>query len=114
MKVKSENEVAQLCRTLSDLMDCSLPGSSIHVIFRAVVLEWVATAFSEKVYLQVYFQHCPKTTVPIGARAKEESFAGNVVICMWGLEMTENINILRNLVPDTLMVEEKKASYDKT
>ena len=33
---------------------------------------------------------------------------------MWGLEMTENINILRNLVPDTLMVEEKKASYDKT
>lgn len=53
-------------------------------------------------------QHCPKTTVPIGARAREESFAGNVVICMWGLEMTENINILRNLVPDTLVVVEEK------
>ena len=41
MKVKSESEVAQ-----SDPMDCSLPGSSIHGIFRARVLEWVAIAFS--------------------------------------------------------------------
>ena len=46
MKVKSESEVAQLCLTLSDLMDCSLPGSSVHGIFQARVLEWVATAFS--------------------------------------------------------------------
>ena len=41
MKVKSESEVAQLCLTLSDPMDCSLPGSSVHVIFQARVLEWV-------------------------------------------------------------------------
>ena len=41
MKVKSESEVAQLCLTLSDLMDCSLPGSSVHGIFQARVLEWV-------------------------------------------------------------------------
>ena len=47
MKVKSEREVAQLCPTLSDLMDCSPPGSSIHGIFQARVLEWVAIAFSE-------------------------------------------------------------------
>ena len=47
MKVKSESEVAQSCPTLSDLMDCSLPGSSIHGIFQAVVLEWGAIAFSE-------------------------------------------------------------------
>ena len=40
MKVKSESEVAQSCLTLSDLMDCSLPGSSIHGIFQARVLEW--------------------------------------------------------------------------
>ena len=40
MKVKSESEVAQLCPTLSDLMDCSLPGSSIHGIFQARALEW--------------------------------------------------------------------------
>ena len=47
MKVKSESEVAQSCPTLSDTMDCSLPGSSAHGIFQARVLEWGAIAFSE-------------------------------------------------------------------
>ena len=42
MKVKSESEAAQLCPTLSDPMDCSLPGSSVHGILQARVLEWVA------------------------------------------------------------------------
>ena len=46
MKVKSENEVTQSCPTLRDPMDCSLPGSSIHGIFQARVLEWGAIAFS--------------------------------------------------------------------
>ena len=46
MKVKSESEVAQSCLTLSDPMDCSLPGSSIRGIFQARVLEWGAIAFS--------------------------------------------------------------------
>ena len=46
MKVKSESEVAQSCPTLSDPMDCSLPGSSVHGIFQARVLEWGAIAFS--------------------------------------------------------------------
>ena len=46
MKVKSENEVAQLYLTLSDPMDCSPPGFSIHGIFQARVLEWGAIAFS--------------------------------------------------------------------
>ena len=46
MKVKSESEVAQSCLTLSDPMDCSPPGSSIHETFQARVLEWVAIAFS--------------------------------------------------------------------
>ena len=46
MKVKSENEVAQSCPTLSDPMDRSLQGSSIHGIFQARVLEWGAIAFS--------------------------------------------------------------------
>src|SRR5574337_854526 len=46
MKVKSESEVAQSCLTLSDPMDCSLPGSSVHGIFQARVLEWGAIAFS--------------------------------------------------------------------
>ena len=48
MKVKSESEVAQSCPTLSDPMDCSLPGSSVHGIFQARVLEWGAVAFSIK------------------------------------------------------------------
>ena len=46
MKVKSESEAAQSCPTLSDPMNCSLPGSSIHGIFQARVLEWGAIAFS--------------------------------------------------------------------
>ena len=46
MKVKSESEVAQSCPTLRDPMVCSLPGSSVHGIFQARVLEWVAIAFS--------------------------------------------------------------------
>ena len=47
MKVKSESEVAQSCPTLSDSMGFSLPGSSIHGIFQARVLEWGAIAFSK-------------------------------------------------------------------
>ena len=46
MKVESESEVAQSCQTLSNPMDCSLPGSSVHGIFQARVLEWGAIAFS--------------------------------------------------------------------
>ena len=46
MKVKSESEVAQWSPTLSDPMDCSLPGSSVHGIFQARVPEWGAIAFS--------------------------------------------------------------------
>ena len=47
MKVKSQSEVAQSCPTLSDPMDYSLPGSSVHGIFQARVLEWGAIAFSD-------------------------------------------------------------------
>ena len=57
MKVKSESEVAQSCPTLSNLMDCSLPGSSVHQIFQARVLEWGAIAFSElflSAYIYIY------------------------------------------------------------
>ena len=50
MKVKSESEVAQSCLTLSDSMDCSLSGSSVHGIFQAGVLEWGAIAFSRAFY----------------------------------------------------------------
>ena len=53
MKVKSESEVTQSCLTLSDPMDCSPPGSSVHGIFQARVLEWVAIAFSN--LFDIYF-----------------------------------------------------------
>ena len=49
LKVKSESEVPQSCPTLSDPMDCTLSGFSIHGIFQARVLEWVAIAFSGKI-----------------------------------------------------------------
>ena len=58
MKMKSESEVAQSCLTLSDPMDCSLPGSSIHGIFQARVLEWDAIAFSDKFVWCALFIRC--------------------------------------------------------
>ena len=60
MKVKSESEVAQLCPTLSDPMDCSPPGSSVHVIFQARVLEWGAIAF----FRQLQIHHCQEKDPP--------------------------------------------------
>ena len=53
MKVKSESEVAQSFPTISDPMDCSLPGSSIRGIFQERELEWGAIAFSELLYWEL-------------------------------------------------------------
>ena len=61
MKVKSESEVAQSCQTLSDPMDCSLPGSSVHGFFKAKVLEWGAIAFCDT---KGVFQLRKRTTAP--------------------------------------------------
>ena len=47
---ESESEVAQLCPTLCDPMDCSLPGSSVHGIFQGIVLEWTAISFSRGIF----------------------------------------------------------------
>ena len=56
MKVRSESDLAQSCPTLSDPMDCSLPGSSAHGIFQARVLEWGAIAFSKRLTYGSLFQ----------------------------------------------------------
>ena len=56
MKVKSESEVAQSHPTVSNPMDCSLPGSSIHGIFQARVLEWGAIAFSLRFMKRIEYQ----------------------------------------------------------
>ena len=57
MKVKSESEVAQSCLTLSDPMDCSLPGSSVHGIFQVRILEWgaIALAIALPILMQLKF-----------------------------------------------------------
>ena len=75
MKVKSESEVAQSCVTLSDPMDCSLPGSSVHGILQARVLEWGAIAFSEDLYIENY-----KTLVK---EIKEDTNRWRNIPCSW-------------------------------
>ena len=63
MKVESESEVTQSCPTLSDPMDCSLPGSFVHEIVRATVLEWGAIAFSNNIYCTVLFEGINEITL---------------------------------------------------
>ena len=67
IKVKSESEVAQSYLTLRDPMDCSLPGSSVHGIFQARVLEWATIAFSVLIikYLIIQFSSCPTLCDPM-------------------------------------------------
>ena len=81
MKVKSESEVAQSCPTPSDPMDCSPPGSSIHGIFQARVLEWVAIAFSD-MKLHTSSQSIleketlyPLVAFPSGSTVKESTYS---------------------------------------
>ena len=76
MKVKSESEVAQSCPTLRDPMDCSLPGSSIHGVFLARVLEWGAIAFSVIIgdwNAKVRSQEIPGTTSKFGLGVQNEA-----------------------------------------
>ena len=64
MKVKSKSEVVQSCLTLRDPMDCSPPGSSVHGIFQARVLEWGAIAFSEvPTYNKLMINHLKDTQI---------------------------------------------------
>ena len=75
MKVKSEREVVQSCPTLSDPMDYSPPGSSVHGIFQARVLEWGAIAFSALLPNSDLIKITTKTNVLIvGQRIKNMSF----------------------------------------
>ena len=70
MKMKSESEVTQSCLTLSDPRDCSLPGSSVHGIFQARVLEWIAIGFSIVMFssldqIRSVAQSCPTLCDPM-------------------------------------------------
>jgi len=66
MKVKSESEVTQSCLTLSDPMDCSPPGSSVHGVFQARVLEWGAIA-SDPLPLLILSPHLAHPSRPISS-----------------------------------------------
>ena len=83
MKVESESEVAQSCPTLSDPMDCSLPGSSVHRIFQARVLEWGAIAFSDFKYSLSLIWEFPDTHILIqddeGLAGREECIIPHVL-----------------------------------
>ena len=77
MKVERESEVTQSCLTLSDPMDCSPPGSSVHGIFWATVLEWGAIAFSQCHYsIQVNPRCLTSYAFDVFKRARKETNAG--------------------------------------
>ena len=85
MKVKSESEVAQPYLTLSNRMDCSLPGSSIHGIFQARVLEWGAIALSVSGFSSVT-QLCPTLCDPMDCSLLGSSIHGifQARVLEWG------------------------------
>ena len=72
MKVKSESEIAQLCPTLSEPMDCSLPGSSAHGIFQARVLEWGVIAFSPALWALVIHRYFRGPNCPLSKADKKK------------------------------------------
>ena len=95
MKAKSEREVAQSCPTLSDPMDCSPPGSSVHGIFQARVLEWGAIAFSEEI---------PGVTGKFGLGVQNEAGQRLLEFCQ------ENTLVIAN----TLFQQHKRRLYTWT
>ena len=104
MKVKSESEVAQSCLTLSNPMDCSLPGSSVQGIFQARVLEWVASAFSITVgdwNAKVTSQETTGVTGKFGLRVQYEAGQMLIVFCQ------ENAQVIAR----TLFQQQKRWLY---
>ena len=78
---KPKSEVTQLCLTLYDFMDCSLPGSSVHGIFQARILEWVAISFSRESsqprdQTQVS-PHCRQTLYRLSYQGSHNIFTGS-------------------------------------
>ena len=87
MKVKSESEVAQSCPTLSDPMDCRLPGSSVHGIFQARVLEWGAIAFSGRAS-----EFLPNKSDGWGADSLATASPGVSRFCLFSLGWSSSIS----------------------
>ena len=98
MKVKSESEVAQSCLTLSDPMDCSPPGSSIHGIFQARVLEWGAIAFSD-LYASNSLMYVSNWVLSSELQIHMPSYLLNIFICI-----SELISELQSLTPTSSLL----------
>ena len=104
MKVKSESEVAQLCPTSSDPMDCSLPGSSIHGIFQTRVLEWDAIAFSAEYIMRSAGLEEAQAGIKIAGRninnlkyAAEKAMAPHSSTLAWKIPWTEEPGGLQSM-----------------
>ena len=98
MKVKSESEFAQSCLTLSDPMDCSPPGSSVHGNFQARVLEWVAIVFSE--YIAYSILKSRDITLPTKVRlvkARKKEMATHSSNLAWKIPWVEEPGGLQSM-----------------
>ena len=99
IKVKSESEVAQWCLTLSDPMDCSPPGSSIHGIFQARVLEWGAIAFSD-MCLRIGINYLCNCIMEVSVQFSHSVMSNflqphRTVICQASLSITTSQSLLK-------------------
>ena len=107
MKVKSKSEVAQSCPTLSDPKDYSLPGSSVHGIFQARVLEWAAIAFSNTQHcdaiifqLKKFLKSLIKLHYHLGVEASHCSTLPHWARCSCFLSFKSGVSNLQNLMSD--------------
>ena len=98
---KSESEVSQSCQTLCDPMDCSPPGSSVHGIFQARVLEWGATAFSTPALVAQTVKRLPtmrETLVQsLGREDLEKEMATHSSILAWKIPWAEEPGRLQSM-----------------
>ena len=109
MKVRSKSEVAQSCPTLSNPMDCSLPGSSVHGIFQAKVLEWGAIAFSvfpkhnifiSKKYSRVINKKCSCSKTTVGRKYMEIKVYCNKNHVIF--DILNNMSVSHSVMSDSL------------
>ena len=93
----SESEVAQSCPTLSDPMDCSLPGSSVHGIFQARVLEWGAIIGKDSDAGRDWGQEVPGIFINSSAQGLQKAMAPHSSTLAWKIPWTEEPGRLQSV-----------------
>ena len=112
MKVKSEKEVTQLCLTLRDPMDCSPPGSSIHGIFQARVLEWGANAFITRGSVYISLQ-LSQFVPPLSRHSRETEMFWDCMTAV-GYECVLICQIVElRFIPDSVCISPQKKNHIK-